>query len=366
LGSLIAFLANFYLSTKIGPKDFGMFKTVIYLFTFLPALANLGMHTALPKYIAEFRAKNKEKIGHLVMWFMKTRFWIFLGIGLLIFFFSNQISTYLFSSQQYSILIFAGLLIFFSYYISIFPYIVQGYQNFKLFSITLFLAYALPPIVAIMFTSFGLFYMILGFGLATAVSYVVTIKFLFQEKVFSDKISFDKKKIIVSFALPMYFLSIVTALTSLSVPFFSLFFNQETIGYLSFSLMFFTASLLIPNIFGFIVLPKTSELESLKKHESAFKLLRKVCLFYTPIVLIATLGILLLSGFFLDLIAPQYFPSLTLFKTLIIFGLFSGYGLIYAAYLIGKGNIKKTAIIVLSLNIILFLIIWIILSNLNI
>lgn len=363
IGSLIAFLANFYISNHIGPEKFGNFKTIIYLFTFLPALANLGIQAALPKYIAEFRVRNKERIGHFVMWFVKIRLIIFLVLGLLLFLLSSKISLYLFSTEQYSNLVLAGLLIFFALYFAMFPYIVQGYQNFRLIAVSMFLGYALPPLVSIFLIPFNLVYMIMGFGLSMALSYIITIGFLIKQKTFSSPIHFKMDRIIQSFILPMHWLFLVMALPSLAVPFFSLFFAQDVIGYFSYSVMFYTAAILIPGIISYIVLPKTSELNSMKKHVEARNLIKKAFILYTPVVIIGTIGVLLLSNLFLNLVSPQYLPGATIFKSIIIFGLFSGYGLIYSSYLQGIGNVKKTAIIILLLNISLFLISGLILSS---
>jgi len=163
--------------------------------------------------------------------------------------------------------------------------------------------------------------------------------------------------------MPMYILGIILSLSSLAPPLFSLFFTQETIGYYTYSLMFYTASLLLPSSIAFIILPQTSELNAMKKNERASNLLRKAFLYYTPIVLLGSLLTLLLSGFVIGLISSSYLPGLNILKTLIIFGLFSGYGLIYSAYLVGKGDIKRTALVMITINIFLYMISGFVLSN---
>lgn len=275
IGSLINFISNFYISSKLGPESFGIYKTVIYFFVFLPALVNLGIQSAFPKYISEFKAKGKEKIGHLVVWFMKWRLILFLILGILIFLFRAQLSLYLFHDTTHSSLIAAGLFIYASFFFAVLPYAVQGYQNFNLFSLTLFFASAIPPVISIALIPFGIYYMLVGFGLATAASYLITLRFLFRQNAFSDKVHFAMKKIMWSFGMPMHVLYLIMALPSLAVPIFSIFFNQAIIGQFSYSLMFYTAALLIPGIISFVVLPKSSELSALKKHKSSKNLLQK-------------------------------------------------------------------------------------------
>jgi hypothetical protein len=72
----------------------------------------------------------------------------------------------------------------------------------------------------------------------------------------------------------------------------------------------------------------------------------------------------LVSEFFILKISPEYLPSLTMFKSLIIFGLFSGYLFIFSFYLQGRGLIKETALIILFQVFLLFLISFILLKSL--
>ena len=251
-------------------------------------------------------------------------------------------------------LIIPGLVFFFSLFFSILPFIVQGYQNFKLFAISTFLAGALPIIIAILLIPFNLFYMILGFALATGISYLVTLRFLFKVKAFTAFVHFNMRKIIWSFSMPMYGLFFILALPSIATPFFSLFFSQTIIGYYSYCLMFYTASLLISGVMSYVILPKTSELNVMRKHKTASNLLKKAFSIYTPVAILGSALTLLLSKLFIGWASPLYLPSLPLFNALIILGLFSGYGMIYSAYLQGQGNVKRTAVIILVINILLF------------
>ena len=61
--NLILFFTNLFIANQIGNVNFGIFKTVFYLFSFLPLLTELGINTTLTKYVAEFGNKNKGKVG---------------------------------------------------------------------------------------------------------------------------------------------------------------------------------------------------------------------------------------------------------------------------------------------------------------
>ena len=362
-GSAIAFLANLYLSSTLGPKFFGVFKTLIYLFTFLSFLVGFGMQSTLPKYIAEFKTKNKKKIGHLVNWFLKIRGIGFLIIGILIFLMRDKIALYLLHDVSLSYLIFPALAFLVASFFQMFIYIVLGYQKFRLFAVSLFLSSTLSAVLAVALSPFGLFYIISGWACGTAIGFLITLRYLFHEHAFSSTIHFNLHKIIWKFSMPMYGLWIIFSLVSVAVPFFSLFFSQLLIGYYSYALMFYTASLLIPTAISYVVLPRVSELISLKKMKIAKEILTRALKLYTPLVAIGIVTVLLASEFFILKISPEYFPSLTLFRSVIIFGLLSGCLLILSFYLQGKGKVKETALIILSQTILLFLISFILLRT---
>ena len=68
LASIIAFVANITISNLLGPEDFANFKVIIYLFAFLPVIADIGINTTLTKYIADF-GKNSKKAELVIKWF---------------------------------------------------------------------------------------------------------------------------------------------------------------------------------------------------------------------------------------------------------------------------------------------------------
>ena len=89
-GALFMFVSNLVLSRVFGPADFGMYKTVLGLFMFVPALVDFGASATLTKYIAEFLAKkeerkNKRLYSHLLgLNRLKTHFHSRSRIGLLL------------------------------------------------------------------------------------------------------------------------------------------------------------------------------------------------------------------------------------------------------------------------------------------
>ena len=166
----------------------------------------------------------------------------------------------------------------------------------------------------------------------------------------------------MKFSLPLYVIGILVALLSIIVPILSLFFPQESIGYLSFALLFYTATLLIPNAIASVVFPKVSELNGLKRHGDAKNILRKAFLLYSMVVVMGLLAVFLLSDWMFNLLFVTYLPSLFMFKVLVGLGLIFGFNVIYTNYLQGLGRVKLFGLLVLVQNAILFAVSFMLLS----
>jgi len=361
--SVILFLTNLYFSKLFGPVLFGNFKTVLYLFTLLPSLIDLGMSVTFQKYIAEFRMKDKKKIGYMVRWFLKIRIVSFLVLLGFLFIFNNQLAVYFLHDGSLSYLMIAGLLILTTSFFSILRPMVGGYENFKLFSLSNILTNILYAGIGIgLGYYFGIFYAIVGFSIATLIGNLACLKFLFKQDTFNRNEEFDVKKIFWKYSLPMHILNIPGFLGLGIVPVLSLFFSAKLIGYFSFAFMFYYAALIIPSSLSTVLLPKVSRLHGLNKHDEAFRSLKRILGTYTVIVVVGIIGTLLFSGWFVSLIAKDYLPGLLLFKVIVSMGFLLGYFAIYTSYLSAKGKIKENAFIVLLQNLILFVVSFILLS----
>ena len=83
---------------------------------------------------------------------------------------------------------------------------------------------------------------------------------------------------------------------------------------------------------------------------------------YTPIVAVGLVGILVFSEMFVGIVASEYLPGVVIFKVMVSLGLLFGYFVIYSSYLKAKGDVKKTAVVVLVQNALLFLISFVVLQ----
>jgi stage V sporulation protein B len=362
--AIILFLTNLYFSKLFGPTLFGNFKIILSLFVLLPTLADLGFSTTLPKYIAEFRAKNKRKIGYMVRSFLKIRIINFLVLLSLLFLLRDQITIYFLHDPALSYLVLAGLFVVGSNFFIVLRQMVMGYEKFKLYSLSNIseaVVYALVGITLGYY--FGIFYALIGYAFASFIGSIICLKFLSSQHTFELKSKFDLRPIFFGYSLPIYFLDIPNNLGTSMVPLLSLFFPITLIGYYSFAFLFYYASMVIPSSLGVVLLPKVSRLGGIKKHGEAHKSLKRVLMAYSLVVILGISLTLLFSEWFVSLIAKEYLPGLIFFKVLICLGLLLGYAVIYASYFSAQGRIKRTALVVLLQNLLLFVVSFILLKS---
>ena len=360
--SLIVLFANLVISDILGPKSFGNFRTIIYLFSFLPMLVDLGINASLTKYIAEFGEKRIKEARYLIKWFLGIKVVSYALIISISFLFRESIALYFLKDTSLSYLVTGGVFLLTLTFFSVFNFIILGFQNFKLFSLSQFISSVSSAVLAFLLSPLGIFYMILGWGLGPLIGNILNISFLLKRKIFGSSIPADVKKIFRRFSLPIYPVELSTNLSSAIIPLLSLFFSQIIVGYYSFAFMFYFAALLIPSALSTVIFPKISELNGLKNYDHAKNILRKAFMYYTLVVIAGLVFVFLFSEQFISLVAKQYLSSLLMFKVFVSLGLVFGYAMIYANYLKGLGRIRRYALFTLTQNLILIIISLILVS----
>jgi len=180
LANLIVFVVDLFISNILGPESFGTFRTVFYLFTFMPLLLDLGISMTLTKYIAEYNRRKKERIGFLVRYFMKIKTIALTALVLCILLFREHIAIIFLNDASLSYLVIPGALLSILCFFNIFQNIVLGYQEFKLFAKSQFLVSATSAILAYIMSFFGLFYLVIGWSLGYLIGNVFNIRFFFK------------------------------------------------------------------------------------------------------------------------------------------------------------------------------------------
>jgi O-antigen/teichoic acid export membrane protein len=363
LASIISFFANIAISSIIGPKSFGDFKTIVYLFAFLPVLVDLGINASLTKYIAEYGKLRLGEAKHLIVRFLEIKllsYVILVSATLLV---NSYIAVYFLKDVSLNQLVFAGIVYMALSFFTVFNFIILGIQNFKLFSVSTFLSPASSALLALLLSPFGIFYMIIGWALGPLIGNLANIVFLLKNKFFSNRIKTDFRKVFFKFSLPIFPVELSTNLYTVIIPLLSLFFNQEMVGYYSFAFMFYYAAQLIPNSLSSVLFPKVSELNGLGRHDHAKDILRRSFLYYGLIVVIGLAFVLFLSEWFITLIAKEYLPSLLMFKAIASMGFIFGFNVIYVNYLKGLGKVRRYAIFSVIQTLILIAVSFILLNS---
>jgi O-antigen/teichoic acid export membrane protein len=362
--NIILFFANIFIADQLGAVDFGVFKVISYLFTFLPILIDFGASSTMTKYISEFKGRSKEKIGYLINWFLKIRILSFSVLIAVILIFNEQISLLFLKDASLSYLLLPGVLILSMSFFTVFQYIVLGFHKFKMFALSQFLTFTTSGVLGVLLSQFGIFYALLGWSFGFLVGNLLNLKFFFSERIAKKSKEFDVSKIFVKFSLPVQFVWILTNLFGIVIPVLSLFFSQEAIGYFSFAYLFYFATLLIPTAVSSVVFPKVSELNGFKRYKDARNVKEKAFLLYIPVVLIGLVFAILASDWLFATFFETYLSSLFSFKILVSFGLLSGFIMIYANYLQGLGRVRRFALLVLLQNILLFVVSFVLLGML--
>lgn len=361
--SIFSFFANIIISNTLGPEAFGNFKVIVYLFAFLPVIADLGINSSLTKYVAEF-GNERSKTKYLIKWFLKVKLVSYILFIIVIFLLRDYIALYFLKSISLSYLILVGLALLLFNFFSTFSFIILGLQDFKLFSLSQFLNIASSAILAVLLQPLGIFYMLLGWSLGPLIGSIPCIAYLLKKKNLIKYEKIDMKRIFFGFSLPIYPIDLTTNLFTSIIPVLSLFFSLKSVGYYSFAFMFYYVAMLIPNSLSTVLFPKFSELNGLKNYKHAKHILKKSFLYYSLIAIVGLLSVVLFSEWFIGVIARDYLPSLLIFKVIVSLGFIFGYNVIYTNYLKGLGKVKKYALFTLVQNIFLIIVSFVLLSSL--
>ncbi len=362
--SIITFVVDVILGRIFGPESFGNFRTVFYLLSFFFILIEFGASVTLTKYIAQFRIKDKKKIGYMTRWFMKLRIISYSVLLILTLLLINPISNYFLHDLSLNYLILFGIPQIIATIFNVFPSMALGYENFNLYMASALIKSLGYIIFAVgLGYFFGVGYALLGFGIANILGNLICSKFLIEKGSFRKDGEFDVKKVFYKFSIPMHIFTLPSSFGNAIVPLLSLFFTMERIGQYSFSFLFYVAGLVIPGVLSMILLPKISRWNASNNSEKIHQTLKKVFLVYTVIVICGINGALLFGKTFLSIFAPEYLSGLLFFKVLVSFGLIAGYLVIYNSYLTAKEKIKEVAILTLIQNFLLFLVSFILLRS---
>ncbi|MCX6818584.1 MAG: oligosaccharide flippase family protein, partial [Candidatus Aenigmarchaeota archaeon] len=137
VGMFIAYLFRIFLARNLSVEDFGLFYAIIAFTGLLALFRDLGLNSALIKYIPEFLVKKEfEKIKYSIISVTFIQLIIIFILILPFFVFSDQIAVSYFhtisASMPLKILLIAFIT---SIFIPLFQAMLQGLSKMKMYSI---------------------------------------------------------------------------------------------------------------------------------------------------------------------------------------------------------------------------------------
>lgn len=337
------------------PEQYGILFTVVSLFNVIVVVTSLGLIEVLPKLIADYlkRKKNKE-VNSLIKYSMKLIFSFSLIVSLFTYFFSDKISYFAYNSDKMIIpLQFLSLILFFGSLFFMYKGIMQGFQKFK----NVFFADLTGNITKIVL---AVLLVLVGFQALGAIigfaSWLIIVSIICSLLILKMKLkgyrNFDKKNY-----FRFSFLTIISLV--------SFFLIQQggiiVLGVLStfeaaalFGVAFIIGQIIIfmPIIIKGAILPNLSELWI--KEKKKFNLLSLLSLKYIIIaVLPATILFSIFSEFIIKLLySPAYLGASIILPTYLFGSLLLGINIILLIILYSANRPQIRASLLLLGNII--------------
>lgn len=275
IAGLMGLVLRMFLTRSLSVSDYGLFYLVFALISFISLFRDLGLNSALTKYIPEFMLKRQfGKVRSSIAIVVLIQTLVALPITIVLFIFSDQVALAVTGTVNASIVIkFLGLWFFLMVFFHAFRSAFRGFQNM--------VTYALMEVMYIVVTFLMVFSSVRIFNLGVdgvALGYIASASILvilwlviFRIKclrILKEKLRIKKpliKKMLV-FALPILIGGIGgIILAHTDTIMIGIFRNSEEVGLyqaaqpLTFLLSYFAAAL------GVVLLPMTSELWARRK-----------------------------------------------------------------------------------------------------
>ena len=355
ISGLIATIFSIFLSRIFGPANFGIYKTAVAIAATAAYLLDLGIKYLLPRYIAEFERKaQSHNIADIIEKTFAFKGIIATAVLLSFWFFGPKIALIFFHSPDQTTLIWPIMILFTVIFFDISAPILLGFQNFKLIALSSVLIPLLHLLFGISLTfAFGIKGALIGTALAFIVGNIPAIKFIFKKSLRTKKIrTFAFGAALKEYSIPAYFANIPTYVTILIIPLLSIFYQQTSIGFYSFSLSFYIAAQMVPVSLANVMFPKIAQLNGRKRHREAFETFKRINIIYTPFVIIGSLAIIPLAHPIVKHLVPDFLPAVNMIKVQTISALFLGYFSIATNYAIASNKLKMATYLNWVLSII--------------
>ncbi len=269
LAAILGFSFRMVLARNLTPAEYGTFYAVLSFVGFLILFKDLGMGSALAKFIPHnIVTKNLERVKSAIITVFTIQFLAAGIIAVLLIVFSRSLALNYFKTPSATIvIIFIALSYFLSSFFDIFLQSAQGFQNMFFASLTETLrSFAVLCIIFVLFhfttgvfvPAFAFFFAMLflpfiyGFLFLKMFPTFLKLKFHFSKEIFQELLTFGFPMLLSSAGL-----MIITYTDTLALTFYK---SVEDVGLYNAALP--TAQLLysISQTLSFVLLPLTSEL----------------------------------------------------------------------------------------------------------
>src|SRR3990167_3163782 len=349
LGGALGAATTILLSRVFTPQDFGIFKTLTSFYGFFIYFLDFGFQNTIIKYTSEYSSKGKEeKIRHLIHNLFIFRILILIPIVIFSLAFKKEIAIAFLNNENLSYLIYPAVIFSVITFSDLTRPIIIGLQNFSLLSI-INIAVPLSGLLILIPAALllGLPATIIALGITHLIGSTISIFFLIKKNyhVPTKYSLFRWPRLIFSYGFPLYFSTLPSYAFLGIIPFLSLFFDQNKVGYYSFALSFYTVAMIVPVSISQILLPRVASLSP--KH--ALETLKNTLFLYLFIAAMEILFVYFLAKSIISLISPNFIPAANLVIILVTMATTLGFGTLLISYFTAK---KKLGL-VLVLNVIL-------------
>ena len=296
---LLSYKISAFLYGKQGFSEYSLIKRNISL---ISPIILLGLGTSLTRYIA-LSLNNKSKVNNYFLISFCIVLLVTIILKLLIFIFPNNISFILYGKYEYKKFIYPMLMVLIglSLHVLIYSY-YRGQLFMKKANILQIINLGIAPLVGFLFAkspedanlNYGLIMLIITFPIA--------IKIILKSNIFDSKIYIDSKKLIKYGIQRVPGDFGIMALFSLPVLISTHIFGVTTGGYIAFGIALLNMSGQIATPVGIVMLPKISQLISLKKIQTINKLIKNIFI----LILVLSLTIWIFYNIFADTILSLY------------------------------------------------------------
>lgn len=138
ISGILGYALRIFMARSLSLGDYGLFYSVFVFITFPMLFRDMGLNSALGKFIPEFLVERKfANIRASIEYAVKIETVVSLAIIAIIFFSRNLIAEHFFRNQSAAVLITPLLVFFFVHmFFQIFKSAFQGFQDMKLFALS--------------------------------------------------------------------------------------------------------------------------------------------------------------------------------------------------------------------------------------